>query len=149
VLTHPRCTNCHVAGESPLQGTQAELHEPPLVRGQEGEGVVGMHCGSCHASQNAALSRVPGAPGWKLPPAAMAWQARSPAHICQQVKDPARNGNKTLEQIVEHSAHDGLVAWGWQPGAERSAPPGTQQSFAQLMQGWVMTGAHCPEEGIQ
>ncbi len=145
VLLHPRCVNCHVEGSSPTQGAQAELHEPPLVRGEENDGVVGMHCGSCHAEGNAALSRVPGAPGWKLPPASMAWLGKSPAEVCEQIRDPARNGERSLEKIVEHSGHDALVAWGWSPGANREAPPGTQRRFAQLISAWVEAGAACPK----
>ena len=52
----------------------------------------------------------------------MAWQqqARS-AQICEQIKDPARNGGKTLAQIQEHMAHDSLVGWGWRPGGDARA----------------------------
>jgi hypothetical protein len=145
VLLHPRCVNCHVAGESPTQGAQAELHEPPLVRGENDDGVVGMYCGSCHADDNGALSSVPGAPGWKLPPASMAWLGKSPGAVCEQIRDPAQNGERDLEKIVEHSAHDALVAWGWSPGADREPPPGTQQQFAELISAWVEAGAACPK----
>jgi hypothetical protein len=148
VLLHPRCLNCHVAGDSPTQGVRAELHEPPLVRGPDDDGVVGMHCGSCHAASNGALSRVPGAPGWKLPPASMAWLDKTPGAICEQLRDTERNGARSLEQIAEHSAHDPLVAWGWEPGADREPPPGTQQQFAQLITAWIESGATCPDPAI-
>ena len=35
VLTHPRCLNCHVPGESPGQGASLAAHDPPVLRGQE------------------------------------------------------------------------------------------------------------------
>jgi hypothetical protein len=89
---------------------------------------------------------VPGAPKWALAPAEMAWEGKSLAHICAQLKDPKRNGGKTLTQIVEHTAHDPLVAWGWSPGADRQPAPGTQQQFGALVQAWMDTGAHCPKE---
>jgi hypothetical protein len=76
----------------------------------------------------------------------MAWIGRTPAAICEQVKDPARNGGKTLAQIVEHGAQDPLVAWGWNPGAGRQAAPGDQHTFGELLAAWAQSGAHCPKE---
>src|SRR5688572_11586117 len=36
VLFHPRCLNCHPAGDSPLQGGSDALpHDPPVTRGSE------------------------------------------------------------------------------------------------------------------
>lgn len=146
VLLHPRCVNCHPNGDVPRQGDQLALHDPPAVRGPEDAGVVGMECTSCHQDRNQPLTRVPGAPSWHLAPIEMAWVGRSPHQICEQLKDPARNGNKTLAQIVDHNAHDPLVGWGWSPGAGREPAPGTQQQFGALVAAWVATGAECPEE---
>src|SRR2546428_6675992 len=36
VLTHPRCVNCHPAGDRPLQHESGQLHQPPVVRGADG-----------------------------------------------------------------------------------------------------------------
>jgi hypothetical protein len=144
VLTHPRCVNCHPADDSPRQRDRHELHDPPVTRGPEGTGVVGMQCTTCHQDRNAELARVPGAPGWKLAPKTMAWLGVAPAQICAQIKDPARNGGKTLAQIQEHLAHDSIVAWGWAPGADRAPAPGTQAELGALAQAWIDTGAACP-----
>jgi hypothetical protein len=146
VLMHPRCVNCHPDGDVPHQGMNLALHDPPVVRGPGGHGVVGMECGGCHQDRNLALARVPGAPKWHLAPLEMAWVGKSAAAICAQMKDPARNGGKTLEQLVEHNAHDELVAWGWAPGADREPAPGTQEGFGALVAAWVETGAECPDE---
>lgn len=146
VLLHPRCVNCHPSGDVPHQGMQLALHDPPVVRGPASEGVVGMECTSCHQDRNQQLTRVPGAPGWHLAPLSMAWVDRTPRQICEQLKDPARNGNKTLSQIVDHNAHDALVGWGWAPGADREPAPGTQQQLGALVAAWVAAGAECPEE---
>lgn len=146
VLLHPRCANCHPDGDSPLQGNDGRVHDPPAVRGPEDRGVVGMECTSCHQDQNVELARVPGAPNWHLAPRSMAWVGRTPRAICEQLKDPSRNGGKTLTQIVEHNAHDELVAWGWAPGAGREPAPGTQQRFGAITAAWVETGAECPSE---
>lgn len=146
VLTHPRCINCHPAGDTPHQRMAMELHDPPVVRGPDDNGVPGMECTTCHQDRNQTLTRVPGAPNWHLAPIEMAWVGKSVGAICNQIKDPARNGGKTLAQIVEHNGHDELVAWGWAPGADREPAPGTQAQFGALSAAWVETGAECPEE---
>jgi hypothetical protein len=147
VLTHPRCVNCHPADDRPRQREHAEAHDPPVVRGPDDRGPVGMRCGSCHQDRNLEHARVPGAPEWHLAPIEMAWLGRSPAAICVQIKDPARNGRRTLAQIAQHAAHDPLVAWGWAPGADRAPAPGSQARFAALVAAWVELGAVCPDEG--
>lgn len=146
VLLHPRCVNCHPAGDSPMQGDVPRLHDPPVWRGPEDRGVVGMECTSCHQEHNLDLARVPGASTWRLAPRVMAWAGQSPHGICEQIKDPARNGGRKLDRIVEHAAHDELVAWGWAPGAGRTPAPGTQALFGDIMRAWVESGAECPAE---
>ena len=147
VFLHPRCANCHPNGDVPAQGMEMTQHQPPVTRGPDGHGVVGMECTSCHQDRNQALTRVPGAPEWHLAPREMAWVGRSPHDICEQVKDPKRNGGKSLAQIVEHSAHDkALVAWGWSPGSDRQPAPGTQEQFGAIVAAWVETGAECPSK---
>jgi hypothetical protein len=79
-----------------------------------------------------------------MAPREMAWQGKSLAHICEQIKDPKRNGGKTLAQIHERMATDSLVGWGWQPGAHRAPAPGTQAQFGEIVDAWIKTGAFCP-----
>lgn len=146
VLMHPRCLNCHPNGDVPHQGMEMSLHDPPVLRGPKDRGVVGMECAGCHQDRNQPHTRVPGAPAWHLAPIEMAWVGKSAAAICAQIKDPARNGGKSLAEIVEHNKHDALVAWGWAPGADREPAPGTQAQFGELSAAWVETGAECPEE---
>lgn len=145
VLLHPRCINCHPAGDVPLQGETGQLHEPPVVRGRGGLGVVGMECRTCHFGDNFDPAGVPGAPQWHLAPRKMAWQGLTLGEICEQIKDPKRNGNRTLDEIVEHMSEDPLVAWGWAPGAGLEPVPGTQEEFGVLIRRWVKTGAECPD----
>jgi len=147
VFLHPRCVNCHPNGDTPHQGMDLSVHDPPVVRGPDDKGVVGVQCSSCHQDHNLELARVPGAPDWHLAPRAMAWVGKSPREICEQMKDPARNGGRTLAQIVDHNAHDRLVAWGWNPGHSREPAPGTQEQLGQLVADWVASGAECPNEG--
>jgi hypothetical protein len=144
VILHPRCVNCHPPDDRPRQGDRHAVHDPPAVRGPHDDGVPAMHCASCHQDRNLELARVPGAPKWHLAPLEMAWLGRTPGQICAQIKDPARNGGKTLEQIWDHAAHDPLVAWGWKPGHGRTPAPGTQKEFGDLIRGWIDSGAECP-----
>jgi hypothetical protein len=147
VLLHPRCANCHPSGDVPLQGMDMRPHEPPVTRGPEDRGVVGMECAGCHQDRNLDHARVPGAPNWHVAPIEMAWVGKTPRHICEQMKDPKRNGGKSLARIMEHNAHDELVGWGWYPGHDREPAPGTQAQFGALIAAWVNTGAECPLEG--
>jgi hypothetical protein len=144
VLLHPRCVNCHVPGDSRAQGMHLALHEPPVVRGSEDRGVVGMECAGCHQDRNLELSRVPGAPDWRLPPRAMSWVGRTPDALCEQLKDRERNGGRTLAEVVDHVGHDAFVAWGWTPGADRVPAPGSQAELAAILAAWVDNGGACP-----
>lgn len=145
VLTSPRCLNCHPSDNSPRQGEDLHVHQPPVQRGAGGMGVAGMRCNTCHGAANFDPGGVPGNPKWMLAPIEMAWVGKSLGEICEQLKDPKRNGGKTLAQIVEHNAHDELVAYGWAPGGARTPAPGTQAEFGALMRAWADTGAHCPK----
>src|SRR5215831_17275020 len=64
VLTHPRCVNCHPAGDRPRQGDLGRLHQPPVARGPDGYGLETMRCPICHQAANFAPARVPGHPEW-------------------------------------------------------------------------------------
>lgn len=144
VLTHPRCVNCHPAGDRPRQGDESRLHQPPVERGADGFGAVTMRCPICHQQANFEPGRIPGNPIWHLAPRGMAWEGKTPAEICAQIKDPARNGNRKLEALVEHIGDDHLVGWAWAPGFGRQPAPGTQKQAGALVEAWIKTGAVCP-----
>ena len=146
VLTHPRCTNCHPAGDHPRQGEQGRLHQPPVARGADGHGLPAMRCNSCHQQTNFDAGRVPGHPEWHLAPREMAWEGKTLAEICAQIKDPARNGGRKVEDLIHHIADDSLVGWAWAPGYGRQPAPGTQKQAGALVEAWVKTGAACPTQ---
>lgn len=143
VLQHPRCLNCHPAGDRPSQG-DGYPHQPAVQRGGDGQGVTTMRCATCHQAANFDPGRVPGNPKWRLAPIEMAWQGRTLGQICEQVKDPARNGGHTVAEIVEHMSRDDLVGWAWKPGVGREPVPGTQAAFGALVKAWADSGAVCP-----
>jgi hypothetical protein len=145
VLTHPRCVNCHPAGDRPRQGDDGHPHQPPVARGADGHGLPAVHCAICHQAANFDPARVPGNPEWHLAPREMAWEGKTLAEICAQIKDPARNGGRSLEDLVHHIGTDSLVGWAWTPGSGRTPAPGTQQIAGALADAWVQTGAVCPQ----
>jgi hypothetical protein len=144
VLTHARCVNCHPAGDRPRQGDVRRLHQPPVARGDDGFGLPAMRCPICHQAANFEPGRVPGNQVWHLAPIEMAWEGKTLGEICAQIKDPARNGGRSLEEIVHHIGTDHLVGWAWTPGAGRQPAPGTQSEAGALFDAWVNTGAVCP-----
>ena len=144
VIESPRCQNCHPVGQRPTQGDDMHPHLPLVVRGADDQGAIAMRCATCHQVANFQPAGVPGAPKWHMAPVAMAWQGKSLGQVCEQIKDPARNGKRTLAQIHDHMAHDELVGWGWHPGGSRAPAPGTQAQFGQLVAAWIQTGAACP-----
>src|SRR3954447_1432101 len=148
VLTHPRCMNCHPAGEHPLQGADHHEHRPKVWRSDTGN--FGTPCGECHTEKNVTLHEaasyksIPGHPRWGVAPLEMAWEGKTLGEICRQLKDTAKNGGRDLALLQEHVAKDDLVAWGWSPGEGREPAPGTQEAAGQLVQAWIDTGAECP-----
>ncbi len=144
VLQHPRCVNCHPAGERPTQTDRMRPHQPLVVRGADGHGAPALPCSTCHGAANYDPAHVPGHPQWHLAPAAMAWEGRSLGQICEQIKDPARNGGTDMAALLHHLAEDSLVGWAWKPGVGRAPAPGTQTVFGELIRAWAEAGAHCP-----
>lgn len=143
VLLDPRCVNCHPSGDRPMQGEDSLPHQPLVVRGAGGMGEAGMRCTTCHGNQN--FRNVPGTPGWRLAPKEMAWQGKSLAAICEQLKDSERNGGRSLGELADHMANNHFVAYGWNPPSQLEPLPGSQARFAKLTQAWVDTGAECPK----
>ncbi|MGA9569654.1 MAG: hypothetical protein WBS17_06180 [Candidatus Acidiferrales bacterium] len=148
VFDSPRCRNCHPSGDAPLQGDDGHVHIQDVKRGSDGKGVYGMKCSTCHQAANLPGANMPpGNPKWSLPPANMKMviQGETAGQFCRQLKDPAKNGHRTLAQIIEHVSSDDLVGWGWNPGDGRTLPPLERPEFVAAMKVWVDNGAACPQ----
>jgi hypothetical protein len=147
VVMHPRCMNCHPSGDMPLQGDDSHPHLQNVKRGQDGKGKYALKCANCHQDVNLPGENMPpGNPTWQLPRKEMplVFQGKSPRELADQLKDPRRNGGKTLDQLVEHVTHDKLVLWGWEPGDGRTKPPLSHDEFAKKFREWVEKGAASP-----
>jgi hypothetical protein len=144
VLLSPRCMNCHPAGDGPLQTDVSKPHTMNVSRQLEG---LGTPCSSCHRAANSkVLHQPPGVPNWRMPPAAtpMVFQGKSAAELCRDLKDPAKNGKRSLEDLVNHVSSDALVLWGWSPGPGRTTPPMAHDEFAAAFKKWADAGGPCP-----
>ncbi|HTE12226.1 MAG TPA: hypothetical protein VK645_14685 [Chitinophagaceae bacterium] len=149
VLMSPRCMNCHPKGDIPLQGDDSHLHTQGVKRGVDGKGVYALKCANCHQPQNSVgLNMPPGNPNWHLPPASMkmVFEGKSPKELAAQLKDPKRNGNKTMAQLIDHVTNDKLVLGGWNPGDGRTLPPSSHAAFAKSFKEWIDKGAYLPSK---
>jgi hypothetical protein len=146
VLTSPRCLNCHVPDDGPLQGDDNHPHPMNVKRGPDGKGSAALHCFACHQSENAkTLHGPPGAADWQLPPpkTPMAWKGLSTGELCRTLKDPAKNGNRSPQDLIVHM-DTSLVRWAWNPGSGRALPPLSHDQFVSRLKEWIDTGAACP-----
>jgi hypothetical protein len=150
VLQHPRCQNCHIPGDAPLQFDAGLTHAQNVQRGPEGKGVAGLPCSTCHSTQNPPASyganMPPGAPDWHLPPPErkMIFIGQSKAALCATIKDTKGNGGKDLAALLEHVSHDKLVLWGWAPGVGRAPVSVPHDAFVASFKTWIAGGAPCP-----
>ncbi|CAN5493822.1 hypothetical protein BH11BAC3_BH11BAC3_00880 [soil metagenome] len=147
VLMSPRCMNCHPKGDVPLQGDDSHLHTQGVIRGVDGKGVYALKCSNCHQPKNTpGLHMPPGNPNWHLPPAdmKMVFEGKTPRELAAQLKDPNRNGHKTMQQLIDHVTSDKLVLGGWDPGDGRKRPPLSHDVFAKKFKEWIDKGAYLP-----
>ncbi len=151
VLQHPRCVNCHIPGDAPLQFDSGVTHTQNVQRGPDGKGAPGLPCATCHGDSNPPASygphAPPGAPHWALPPPdqKMAWLGLGAPALCAALKDPKQNGNRDLAALLKHVTEDKLVLWGWNPGGERAPVSVPHAQFIASFKTWMDAEAPCPE----
>lgn len=149
VLQHPRCQNCHIPGDAPLQFDASLPHAQNVLRGAEGKGVPGLSCATCHGNANPPASygahMPPGAPDWHLPPPErkMVFIGLSAGELCRHLKDMDENGGMNLAALTRHVSQDKLVLWGWSPGVGRDAVPVPHAELVAKFKIWVAAGAPC------
>lgn len=158
VTSHPRCANCHV-GESerpmwsgPSYG-KPQPHGMNIYAGASRMGAETMLCSTCHVNASAtgrgnpmphAAPRIAGV--WRLAPPEALWYGQSSNFICEQLRDPARNGDRTFRQIAEHLDHDSILHWAWTPGGNREPAPRTLQEHVDDILRWGVAGMPCPND---
>ena len=149
VFFNPRCVNCHPKGDAPLQGDAGRPHTMDVKRGPDGMGKNAMLCTNCHqTAESPGAHMPPGDPGWLMPPEdmPMVFEGRTPHELCLRAQGPpARNGNRTPKEVVEHVRTTTVVLWGWKPGDGRTPVPMPHEIFMKHMIEWADSGAACPE----
>ena len=144
VLQSPRCQNCHPSDARPRVGDHGRVHRMNVSRRSP---EAGLPCTTCHRAENAPFPHgPPGVPDWRMPSAdtPLVFQGRTVHELCEQLKDPARNGGRSLEVLREHFAHDPLVLWGWAPGPGRTLPPIAHEELMTHVDRSIAGGAVCP-----
>jgi len=150
VLQHPRCQNCHIPGDAPLQFDDGRPHEQNVLRGPAGRGAAGLQCGTCHGELNPPASYgphvPPGAPGWRLPPPSnkMVFVGLTGRELAAQLKDPVQTGGRDLPALLDHVTNDHLVLWGWSPGVGRAPVDVPHDEFVAAFKRWIDRGAPVP-----
>jgi alcohol dehydrogenase (cytochrome c) len=163
----------------PRQGDDRHPHYFQVLRGDTtafetaektgivhpGIGTPYERCTFCHGPVNDAKTGIPGTtnpdfnpgePFWLLAPASMAWESApgvpmTGAQLCAQLKDRARNGNRSLADIQHHLETEPLVNWAWNPGTRpngqpRTTPPISHSELLADFQKWIAGGAPCPTD---
>jgi hypothetical protein len=74
----------------------------------------------------------------------MIFEGRTATQLCEQLVDPARNGKRSLAELLRHVSDDPLVLWGWKPGGSRTVPPLSHDRFVAAFRTWVASGGACP-----
>ena len=150
VFQHPRCQNCHIPGDAPLQFDAGLPHAMGVARGPDGKGAPGLPCATCHGTQNLPASYgahvPPGAPNWHLPPPEhkMAWIGLSPTALCETIKSKKQNGGRNFAALIKHVSEDSLVLWGWHPGGTRAPVPVPHDELVVKFKQWAAAGGPCP-----
>ena len=156
VFSHPRCVNCLVPEDNRprwsgpsfgLGDGEWAFHGMNIDGGESRDGADSIPCKACHADTNSELPHgPPGEEVWLLAPVEMNWWGKSSQEVCEQIKDPARNGGRTLQHVADHVAHDHLVLWGWDPGPGREPAPYSAAEIAASIESWAAAGAPCPAD---
>jgi len=103
VASHPRCSNCHVGASGrpmwsgPTYG-RTRPHGMNIVAGESRTGAEYVLCSTCHAYREGSNDVPHAAPqvamNWQLAPAEAEWFGKSSIEICEQLRDPKRNGGR-------------------------------------------------------
>lgn len=152
VASHPRCANCHVGPSTrpmwsgPAYG-RTRVHGMNIDAGESRMGVETLPCATCHV-ERATLNDVPHAApqvaaAWRLAPVEADWFGKSSDEICNQLRDPERNGGRTAHEIAEHLDHDVILHWAWNPGGGREPAPYSLQEHVNDVLAWGAAGQPC------
>ena len=158
VASHPRCSNCHTgASDRPMwSGPSYGATRPHGMNIRAGESRMGIEyvpCQTCHTTKDEDWSNANAMPHaaprvamfWQLAPVEADWFGRSSVEICEQLRDPERNGNRDMMGLAEHLDHDLILHWAWEPGGGREPAPYSLQEHVYDILTWGVAGMPCPQ----
>ncbi len=159
VASHPRCANCHTGANNrpmwsgPSYG-KTRPHGMNINAGASRIGAESVPCATCHTTlskpdpdANAHPHTPPKvAMTWQLAPVEAEWFGKSSSYICNQLKDPERNGDRTIKEVAAHLDHDLILHWAWSPGGNRQPAPYSLQEAMDFLMKWAAAGTPCPTE---
>ena len=129
-------------------------HGMNINAGESRIGSESLPCSTCHTTlkevdptANATPHAAPKvAMAWALAPVEAEWFGKSSPYICNQLKDPARNGDRTIREVAGHLDHDVILHWAWNPGGNRQPAPHSLQETMDALMMWAAAGTPCPTE---
>ncbi|WP_300035466.1 hypothetical protein [uncultured Roseobacter sp.] len=153
VVSHPRCSNCHTGPSDrpmwsgPSYG-QTRVHGMNVRAGESRIGAEYIPCRTCHVTAENARNETPHAApqvadAWRLAPVEAHWFGQSSETICEQLRDPERNGDRTAEELAEHLDHDVILHWAWTPGGTREPAPYSLEIHIRDLRIWGNAGQPC------
>ncbi|MBX2803667.1 MAG: c-type cytochrome [Myxococcales bacterium] len=145
-VSHPRCTNCHPAGDAPLHTDESIPHDFGVTRFSP---LQGLHCSTCHAQSpvgDGLAPQPPADPIWSIAPAEMVFEGRTPSQICAQLKNPETNGRRGFNDLTQHLEEDHLLQTSWHSG--RTPPPMSHPELVEAFATWGSAGGPCPDPSI-
>ena len=158
VASHPRCSNCHVGPANrpmwsgPTYG-KTRPHGMNINAGDSRIGADTVLCSTCHAYREGLNDLPHAAPqvamNWQLAPVEAEWFGKSSTEVCQQLRDPDRNGGRDHLEIAEHLDHDLILHWAWNPGGGREPAPYDLQSHVNDVLAWGVGGMPCAGDETQ
>ncbi|WP_299844180.1 hypothetical protein [uncultured Roseovarius sp.] len=153
VTAHPRCANCHVGPDNIPVWSGPSLGAPRphgmnITAGDSRIGAETLPCAACHVSSTQP-NDTPHAPPhidgfWQLAPVEFEWFGKSTKEVCNQLRDPDRNGGRSFVELADHLKHDAFVAWGFNPGGKRQPAPFTLRDHVNDVLAWGVAGQPCP-----
>jgi hypothetical protein len=124
-----------------------------IQAGDSRMGVEYTACQTCHTTNaedwdnaNATPHTAPRVTAsWQLAPVEADWFGRSSVEICEQLRDPERNGDRDMMELAEHLDHDVILHWAWAPGGTREPAPYSLQEHVNDILTWGIAGMPCPQ----
>ena len=157
VASHPRCSNCHVGPSNqpmwsgPSYG-KTRPHGMNVSAGDSRIGVETILCSTCHAYREGLNDLPHAAPqvamNWQLAPVEAEWFGKSSAAVCQQLRDPDRNGGRDYLDLASHLDHDLILHWAWNPGGGREPAPYSLQEHVNDVLVWGVGGMPCADDPV-